>query len=99
MATECHARNYAEGNDMNKGFLAYENESDSFSIGGMTVENRLDRISIYGSLDITKDKEGLEYALKLKRIIDSSVDALKREKNLPDKIEILEVESVPNPFV
>jgi hypothetical protein len=99
MATEYRARNYAEGNDMNKGFLAYENESDSFSIGGMTVENRLDRISIYGSLDITKDKEGLEYALKLKRIIDSSVDALKREKNLPDKIEILEVESVANPFI
>jgi hypothetical protein len=99
MATECHVKNYAEGNDMNKGFLAYENESDSFSIGGMTVENRLDRISIYGSLDVTKDKVGLEYALKLKRIIDSSIDALKREKNLPDKIEILEVESVANPFV
>lgn len=99
MVMECHVKNYAEGNDMNKGFLAYENESDSFSIGGMTVENRIDRISIYGSLDLTKDKEGLEYALKLKRIIDSSIDALKREKNLPDKIEILEVESVSNPFV
>ncbi len=84
---------------MNKGFLAYENETDSFSINGMTVENRLDRISIYGSLDITKDQEGLEYALKLKRIIDSSIDALKREKNLPDKIEVLEAESVANPFM
>ncbi len=39
-------------------FMAYENETDSFTIGAMTVENRLDRISIYGSLDITKDKEG-----------------------------------------
>ncbi len=95
---ECRARNYAEGDDMNKGFLAYENESDSFSIGDMTIENRLDKISIYGSLDITKDKDGLEYALKLKRIIDSSIDALKRDKNLPDKIEILEIESVTNPF-
>ena len=95
---ECRARNYAEGDDMNKGFLAYENESDSFSIGDMTIENRHDKISIYGSLDITKDKDGLEYALKLKRIIDSSIDALKRDKNLPDKIEILEIESVTNPF-
>lgn len=95
---ECRARNYAEGYDMNKGFLAYENESDSFSIGDMTIENRHDKISIYGSLDITKDKDGLEYALKLKRIIDSSIDALKRDKNLPDKIEILEIESVANPF-
>ena len=95
---ECRARNYAEGDDMNKGFLAYENESDSFSIGDMTIENRLDKISIYGSLDITQDKDGLEYALKLKRIIASSIDALKRDKNLPDKIEILEIESVGNPL-
>ena len=78
--------------------MAYENETDSFSIGDMTVENRLDRISIYGSLDITKDKEGLENALKLKRIIDTSIDALKRDKNLPDKIEIMGTDTVDNPF-
>jgi hypothetical protein len=93
-----HAKNYAEGNEMNKGFMAYENESDSFTIGGITIENRLDRVSIYGSLDITKDKEGLENALKLKRIIDASIDALKRDKNLPDKIEILGTDTVENPF-
>lgn len=95
---EFRVRNYAEENNMNKGFMAYENESDSFSIGGMTVENRLDRISIYGSLDITKDKEGLESALKLKRIIDASIDSLKREKNLPDKIEVVGTDTVENPF-
>lgn len=95
---EFRARNYAEENNMNKGFMAYENETDSFSIGDMTVENRLDRISIYGSFDITKDKKGLEMALKLKRIIDSSIDALKRDKNLPDHIEITGTDSVENPF-
>lgn len=78
--------------------MAYGNESDSFSIGEMTVENRLDRISIYGSLDITKDKDGLENALKLKRIIDASIDALKRERNLPERIKILEMNMVKNPF-
>ncbi len=78
--------------------MAYENETDSLTIGGITVENRLDRISIYGSLDITKDKEGLEYALKLKRIIDASVDALKRDKSLPEHIEILGPDTVENPF-
>lgn len=45
---------------MNKVFLAYENETDSFTIGEMTVENRLDRISLYGSVDLTRDKVGLE---------------------------------------
>ncbi|MFA6189806.1 MAG: hypothetical protein WC680_11070 [Sulfuricurvum sp.] len=83
---------------MNKGFMAYENETDSFSIGEVTVENRFDRISIYGSLDVTKDKEGLEKALKLKRIIDASIDALKRDKNLPDHIEIIPADTVDNPF-
>lgn len=80
-------------------FLAFENETESFSIGAMTVENRLDRVSIYGSLDITKDKEGLENALKLKRIIDSSIDALRRNKNLPQRIEVLQTDSVDNPFI
>lgn len=79
-------------------FMAYENETDSFQIDTLNVENRLDRISIYGSLELTKDRQGLEAALKLKRLIDASVDALKRDKNLPDQIEIKPSESVDNPF-
>lgn len=98
MVTVSHVKNYAEENEMNKGFMAFENETDSFSIVGMTIENRLDRISIYGSLDITKDKEGLENALKLKRIIDASIEALRRDKHLPDKIEIVGTDRVANPF-
>lgn len=79
-------------------FMAYENETESFQIDEMTVENRLDRISIYGSLELTKDRHGLESALKLKRIIDASIDALKRDKNLPDHIDIQPSENVQNPF-
>ena len=80
-------------------FTAYENETDFFSIKDMNIENRLDRVSIYGSLDITKDKEGLENALKLKRFIDASIDALKREKYLPERIEPLQEETVESPFL
>jgi hypothetical protein len=58
----------------------------------------LDRISVYGSLDITKDKNGLENALKLKRIIYASIEALKRDKNLSDKIEVVGTDTVENPF-
>ena len=79
-------------------FMAYENETDAFQIDTLTVENRLDRISIYGSLDLTKDRHGLESALKLKRIIDASIDALKQDKNLPDQITTVPSESVDNPF-
>lgn len=81
-----------------KSFMAYENETDTFLIDDLTVENRLDRISLYGSLDITKDARGLEHALKLKRIIDASVEALRRDKNLPERIEVEKSDSVENPF-
>jgi len=36
----------------------FKNESESLQIGDLTVENRIDRISIFGSIDITRDKEG-----------------------------------------
>lgn len=48
---------------MSVAFMAFENETDTLSVGGMSIENRLDKISIYGSLDITKDKSGLTNAL------------------------------------
>lgn len=68
-------------------FMAYENEIDSFLINNLTIENKLDRISLYGSLEITKDITGLEHALKLKRVIDAAIYALKRDKQLPESIK------------
>ncbi len=83
---------------MKKGFLAYANEIDSLTIGSdLTVENRLDRISIYGSVDITKDKEGLKYAYELKRVVDAAIEVLKNE-NLPEHVTTVEAETVTNPF-
>jgi hypothetical protein len=43
-------------------------------------------ITIEGSLHISKDKQGLEAALKLKRAVDAVIDALKRDRNLPDSL-------------
>lgn len=78
--------------------MAFQNETDSFQIGEMSIENRLDRISIYGNLEITKDKKGLSAALVLKRIVDASIEEMKRDKNLPEQISETQQESVPNPF-
>ncbi len=77
----------------------YHNETTSLLIGDLTVENRLDRISLYGSLDITKDHIGLEDAQQLKDIIDSIVDTLQKENNLPKRIVIEKADSVLNPFL
>lgn len=81
-----------------KGFMPYANESDTLTIGNdLTIENRLDRISITGSVELTMDKQGLQHAYELKRIIDASIEVLKY-KDLPEKVVITEAEIVDNPF-
>jgi hypothetical protein len=78
-------------------FLPFENESQALSFGDLNIENRVDRVSIFGSLDLTKDMRGLADALELKRLLDSVVDELKRS-NLPDSIETEAPKVVKNPF-
>jgi len=75
----------------------YRNEEESVAIGDLTIENRLDRIELYGSLAITRDQAGLEIALRLKDLLDRTVDALTREK-LPERIATVPVERIDNPF-
>lgn len=75
----------------------FANESDSLSIGELTVENRNDRVSLYGSLDITRDQEGLVHAERLKMLLDDIVSVMKGE-HLPDKIGLKPAEEIPNPF-
>lgn len=71
---------------MQQSFMAFENDTDGFSAGNLTITNSTEVITIEGTLKITKDKEGLEAALKLKRAVDAAIDALKRDRNLPDSI-------------
>ena len=97
---EYRAINYADRNNMiaKNQFTPYKNESDVLQFGDMTIENRLDRITIYGNIDITKDKEGLEHALLLKQVIDTTIKELENTEELPDRIVITDVETVDNPF-
>ncbi len=75
----------------------FQNEEDSIAITDLTVENRLDRIELYGSLTITKDKAGLAIAKELKTLIDDTVAALQAE-HLPDRISIAPTDNIDNPF-
>ena len=70
---------------MQQPFMAYENETDGFTAGNLHIKNALDTITIEGPLEITKGRE-LKAALKLKRAVDSAIDALKRDRNLPESI-------------
>ena len=71
---------------MQQPFMAYENDTDGFTTGNLQIKNALDVITIEGTLEITKDRQGLAAALKLKRAVDAAIDALKRDRNLPDSI-------------
>ena len=75
----------------------FQNESETLQIGDLTIENRLDRVSLYGSLDITRDKEGLANARQLMGILGMVVMKLDGE-NLPDLVTIAPIDSVKNPF-
>jgi hypothetical protein len=75
----------------------FKNESESLQIGELTVENRLDRVSIYGSIDITRDKAGLTIARQLKEILDLTLAELEKSE-LPEKVTLAPAETVDNPF-
>ena len=84
---------------MTKTISPFTNESESLGVGDLTIENRTDRISIYGNIDLTRDKAGLEHARMLKAVLDKVVQVLESEKNLPDKIAPPDTpDEVANPF-
>lgn len=80
-----------------KGIKPFANESDCLQIGGLTIENRVDRVSIFGSVDITRDKEGLAVARELKAILDLTLGELESAE-LPDKVTLKPAKTVKNPF-
>jgi hypothetical protein len=81
------------------GIKPYQNESQTVSIGGLTIENRTDRVEIYGSLHVTRDKAGLSDAKVFKAILDDIVQALGAERELPERVELTnKARPVKNPF-
>lgn len=79
-------------------FTPYQNEEQSLAIDELTVENRLDRISVYGAVELTRDKAGLQHAKALKEVIDAVVATLEQDKNLPEHVEVKPTDKVKNPF-
>jgi hypothetical protein len=75
----------------------FADESAVLEIGGLTAENRVDRLSLHGALDLTRDKAGLNNALALKALVDEIVKALQSE-TLPDEITRAPTDKVANPF-
>jgi hypothetical protein len=76
----------------------FRNEEDSFSIDELTIENRLDRVSVYGSVQLTRDQAGLRSATQIRSVIDAVIRALDEDKSLPEHVRIKPAENGSNPF-
>ena len=82
---------------MNK-FVPYANESEVLNLGHLSIENRLDRVSISGDIDLTADQAGLAYARELQRLLGDVVASLEARQDLPVKLALPAVKTVANPF-
>jgi hypothetical protein len=80
-----------------RSFVPYANEADVIEIGHLMLENRLDRITISGDVDLTADKQGLEAARRLHALLGTVVASLE-SRDLPDRLPPPDVETVDNPF-
>lgn len=83
---------------MNDTLRPFANERDSLTIDELTIENRVDQLEIYGSLAITRDQQGLAYALQLKRLLDAAISTLQADTALPERVTHKPTDQVDNPF-
>ncbi|AEK63149.1 hypothetical protein [Collimonas fungivorans] len=78
-------------------FTPFSDESATLTIGKLNVENRLDRVSLFGDLDLTLDQRGLEQAKTLQSLLNRVVEELE-SRTLPEVLPAAPVVKVNNPF-
>lgn len=78
-------------------FSPYANEADVLHVGSLCIENRVDRVSLHGDVDLTRDKAGLANARALQALLASVVERLESEA-LQDALPPPAVGTVANPF-
>lgn len=78
-------------------FVPYANEADVLNIGRLSIENRLDRITISGDVDLTADQAGLADARALHALLGEVVARLEAQQ-LPPRLPPPVTKTVSNPF-
>jgi hypothetical protein len=80
-------------------FTPFADDAASISMGELTIENGTDRIALYGSLDLTRDKQGLAHARTLAALLDQAIRLLEADTSLPDAVPPpVAPKTVMNPF-
>jgi hypothetical protein len=78
-------------------FVPFANEADVLEVGNLAIENRLDRITMSGDLDITADQQGLAAARLLHALLGEIVSKLDAQE-LPERLPAPKLKNVDNPF-
>jgi hypothetical protein len=82
-----------------KAFNPFGPDAQVQSIEQLMVENDPLRVSLYGRLDITHDRAGLENARVLAALLDAVVARLEAEPDLPDHAQVApRTHKMTNPF-
>ncbi len=77
----------------------FADDAASISVGELTIESGLERIALYGSLDLTRDKQGLAHARALAALLDQAIQILEADPSLPDAVPPpVAPKTVKNPF-
>ena len=80
-------------------FSPFADDTASVSIGTLMIENGTDRIAVYGSVDITRDQQGLGHARALLAVALRAVQVLEGEKGLPTLLPTpTKPKTAANPF-
>lgn len=77
----------------------FADDSSSTTIGELAAENGGQAVVLSGSLEITRDRAGLEHARALRNLADSICKELEAA-DLPDRVEraTASAQDVANPF-
>lgn len=78
-------------------FVPFANEADVLNIGKLMVENRVDRVTLSGDVDLTMDQAGLAHARALHQLLGDVLAQLERAE-LPARLPPPAVSTVANPF-
>lgn len=79
-------------------FTAFTDDTASLTIDNLCFENQSERLSIYGSIQIYQDQQGLAYAKKLRDLLAQTVSYLEQQE-LPQCANRQHgVQEIDNPF-
>lgn len=80
-------------------FAPFADDAAVQTIGGLSLENGRDAIAVHGSLDLTRDRAGLDRARALQAAVTAIVEAL-AGSDLPETAtaETAKPDTVRNPF-